>query len=183
MSQQASHHLDLLQWFMGPITDLQCRTATRLLDIEVEDTAAATLQFRSGALGIFEATVATRPDDLEGSLSLLGEKGSVVIGGMAVNHIVHWKFDAEQPGDKEIQRHSQDVPNVYGKGHQPYLGQVIEAITQNKPGLVEGAEGRKNIQILTAMYESAARGGQVVKPGCRILRSLLGKAPEEGTGS
>jgi predicted dehydrogenase len=176
MSQQASHHLDLLQWFMGPIENLQCRTATRLLDIEVEDTAVATFQFKSGALGVFQATVATRPTDLEGSLSLLGEKGSVVIGGMAVNKVVHWKFDPALPEDQEMHHHhSQEVPNVYGKGHLPYLANVIEAISKDKPALVEAAEGRKNVQILTALYESAARHSTLVKPGCRILRSRLGK--------
>jgi predicted dehydrogenase len=176
MSQQASHHLDLLQWFLGPIKNLQCRTATRLLDIEVEDTALAMFQFQSGALGAFEATVATRPQDLEGSLSILGEKGSVVLGGHAVNKVLHWSFSEPRPEDAEIQQHySQDVPNVYGRGHTPYLAHVIEALHHKKPGLVEGHEGKKNIQILTALYESAARGGAVVKPGCPIRHSRLGE--------
>lgn len=176
MSQQASHHLDLLQWFFGPIKNLHCRIATRLLDIEVEDTAVATFQFRSGALGAFEATVATRPQDLEGSLSILGEKGSVVIGGHAVNKILYWGFCEPRAEDEEIQqKFSQEVPNVYGRGHTPYLANVIEAILQHKPGLVEGPEGRKNIQILTALYESAARGGATVEPGCPVRRSRLGR--------
>ncbi len=175
MSQQASHHLDLLQWFMGPIENMQCRTAARLMDIEVEDTSVATMKFTSGALGAFEATVATRPKDLEGSLSLLGEKGSVIIGGHAVNHILHWQFLDVRPEDAEIiSAQSQDVPNVYGHGHTPYLRNVIEAITEKKPGLVEGPEGKKNIQILTALYESAACDGKVVRPGCRIKHSKLG---------
>ena len=177
MSQQASHHVDLLQWFMGPITDLQCRTATRLMDIEVEDTALAMIQFASGALGAFEATVATRPEDLEGSLSILGENGSVVLGGHAVNRILYWRFTTAEPVDAEIQHQfSQDVPNVYGRGHLPYLANVIEAIQQNKPGLVEGLEGKKNVEILTALYESAAQNGKRVKPGCRIRCSRLGQA-------
>jgi predicted dehydrogenase len=177
MSQQASHHIDLLQWFMGPIERLHCRAATRLMDIEVEDTAVATFQFQSGALGAFEATVATRPEDLEGSLSLLGEQGTVIIGGLAVNKIQYWRFETEAPGDAEIQnQQSQEVPNVYGRGHGPYLADVIRAIQTGQPGLVEGAEGKKNIEILTAMYESAATGGRLVKPGCRIRRSRLGRA-------
>jgi predicted dehydrogenase len=179
MSQQASHHLDLLQWFMGPVETIQCQSATRLMDIEVEDTSVAIMKFSSGALGAFEATVATRPKDLEASLSLLGEKGSVIIGGHAVNHILHWQFCEERPEDEEIIRsQSQDVPNVYGHGHTPYLRNVIEAITQGKPGLVEGEEGRKNIQILTALYESAACGGKTVRPGCRTRASKLGVVAE-----
>lgn len=175
MSQQASHHLDLLQWFMGPIKQMLCKTATRLLNIEVEDTALATFEFTSGALGAFEATVATRPEDLEGSLSLLGEKGSVIIGGHAVNKIAYWKFVEERPEDaKIISDFSQDVSNVYGRGHTPYLGNVIEAIRTGGPGLVEALEGRKDIQILTALYESAACGGTWVQPGCPIVHSRLG---------
>ncbi len=176
MSQQASHHLDLLQWFLGPIKDLHCRTATRLLDIEVEDTAVATFRFKNGALGAFEATVATRPQDLEGSLSLLGEKGSVVLGGHAVNKVLYWGFNEPQPEDAEIQsRYSQDVPNVYGRGHTPYLAHVLEALHHGRPGMVEGNEGKKNVQILTALYESAARGGALLKPGATVRRSRLGE--------
>ena len=176
MSQQASHHLDLLQWFMGPIDTMQCISATTLLDIEVEDTAVATFRFKSGALGAFEATVASRPEDLEGSLNLLGENGSVILGGFAVNKIVYWKFENPLPEDEAtIKEFSVDVPNVYGLGHTPYLNNVIEAITQNKPGLVEGSEGKKNIQILTALYESAATGGTPVYPGYPVKVSKLGK--------
>ncbi|KPK99351.1 MAG: oxidoreductase [Planctomycetes bacterium SM23_65] len=176
MSQQASHHLDLLQWFMGPVESVQCRTATRLLDIEVEDTAAATLSFESGALGVFEATVATRPETLEGSLSILGERGSVIIGGPAVNKVLYWGFEEPRPEDEQArQNFSQEVPDVYGHGHGAYLAHVVDAIVNDKPGLVEGPEGEKNVRILTALYESAARGGRKVRPGCRILHSKLGR--------
>lgn len=176
MAQQASHHLDLLQWFMGPVDTMQCQIATRLLDIEVEDTALAIMKFKCGALGAFEATVATRPKDLEGSLSLLGENGSVMIGGHAVNHILHWQFKDERPGDAAIRdEHSEHVPNVYGHGHVPYLGNVVEAILHEKPGLVEATEGKRNIEILTALYESAALGGQTVQPGCPVKHSKLGR--------
>ncbi|HCE46635.1 MAG TPA: oxidoreductase [Lentisphaeria bacterium] len=178
MSQQASHHLDLLQWFMGPIESMQCISATRLLDIEVEDTSLATFKFKSGALGAYEATVASRPEDLEGSLSLLGEKGTVIIGGHAVNKILYWKFQDEQPGDMHmLSESSQEVPNVYGHGHSPYIANVIDAIVNSKPALVEAPEGRKNIEILTALYESAALGGHKVHPGCTVVKSLLGQKP------
>ena len=177
MSQQASHHLDLLQWFFGKVETVQCRSATRLLDIEVEDTAASLLTFESGALGIYEATVASRPEDLEASISILGEKGSVIISGRAVNRIQYWKF--EQPAEDDagvIERFSADVPNVYGHGHGPYLANVANAILTKKPALVEGAEGLKNIRILTALYESAARDGARLRPGCKIVKSRLGRA-------
>jgi len=176
MSQQASHHIDLLQWFLGPIESVQCQAANRLLRLEAEDTAVAIFKAASGALGILEATVAARPRNLEGSLSILGEKGTVVIGGVAVNQILCWEFTEPQPGDEVIhQQASQAVPNVYGNGHVPYLRDVAEAILDNRPGLVEGNEGRKNVEILTALYESAAGDGAKLSPGCPIVRSRLGR--------
>jgi len=176
MSQQASHHLDLLQWFMGPVESMQCQISTRLMDIEVEDTAAAIMKFKSGALGIFEATVAARPEDLCGSLSLLGERGSVVIGGIAVNRIDYWKFDDNTPLDSTMSAEfSEEVPSVYGHGHFPYIAHVIDAILSDKPGLVEGEEGKKNIEILTALYESASCEGATVVPGQPVKNSRIGE--------
>jgi predicted dehydrogenase len=176
MAQQASHHLDLLQWFMGPVERLQCQIATRLLKIEAEDTAAALFRFESGALGVFEATTATRPTDLEASLSILGEHGSVILGGNAVNRIEHWQFDPELPEDAQVRAAaSQDVPDVYGHGHGDYLAAVVRSILSNQSGMVEGAEGRKNVVILTALYESAARGGLPVRPGVRIRKARIGR--------
>jgi predicted dehydrogenase len=176
MSQQASHHLDLLQWFMGPVETVQCRIATRLMNIEAEDTAVAIMCFKSGALGSFEATVAARPEDLCGTLSLLGEHGAVIVGGVAVNRIEHWKFDDERPEDKDIASSaSQEVPSVYGYGHMPYLAHVVKAIRDGTPGPVEADEGRKNIQILAALYESAACGGAPVAPGSPILHTPFGR--------
>jgi predicted dehydrogenase len=176
MSQQASHHLDLLQWFLGPVDHVRCEAATRVLDIEVEDTAAALLRFTSGALGVFEATVAARPEDLEASISLLGEKGSVIISGRAVNRIDQWKFVDPEPDDAEVAgRFSAEIPDVYGHGHRPYLADVARSILTGTPGLVEGEEGLRNVEILTAMYESAACGGDARRPGCPIVRSRLGR--------
>jgi UDP-N-acetyl-2-amino-2-deoxyglucuronate dehydrogenase len=176
IAQQASHHVDLLRWFMGPVEQVQCRIATRLMSIEVEDTAAALFTFESGALGVFEATTATRPHDLEASLSLLGEGGTVILGGNAVNRVEHWQFDAPTEEDAQVRTGaSRDVPNVYGHGHVDYLADVVQAIITGRPGLVEGDEGRKNIEILTALYESAARGGTPVPPGVEIVKSRLGR--------
>lgn len=176
MSQQASHHLDLLQWFLGDVESVRCDAATRLLDIEVEDTAAATFRFASGAIGVYEATVCSRPEDMEASISILGEKGSAIIAGKAVNQIVHWKFDRMLPEDADIvQRCSSEIPDVYGHGHEPYLRDVANAILGKRPAMVEGAEGLRNVRILTALYESAACGGDRKKPGCRIVKSRLGR--------
>ena len=176
MSQQASHHIDLLQWLLGPLESVQCQAANRVLRLEAEDTAVALFKARSGALGILEATVAARPRNLEGSLSILGEKGSVVIGGVAVNQIVLWEFSEPQPEDDVIHHQaSQAVPNVYGNGHVPYLRDVAAAILDNRPALVEGTEGQKNVEILAALYESAASNGARLSPGCPVVHSRLGR--------
>jgi len=115
-ANQASHHIDLLQWLMGPVESVQSYTATRLVDIEVEDLGLAILRFTSGALGVIEATTTARPKDLEGSLSILGERGAVVIGGFAVNRLETWNFDVPSPDDENPQEWSQNPPNVYGLG-------------------------------------------------------------------
>jgi UDP-N-acetyl-2-amino-2-deoxyglucuronate dehydrogenase len=184
LSQQASHHLDLLQWFMGPVETLGCHISTRLMNIEVEDTAVAMIKFKSGALGVFEATVATRPEDLEGSLSLLGENGSIVLGGLAVNKVDYWRFKDESWYDKGIrQQLSLDVPNVYGHGHTPYLAHVAEAILENTPGIVEGEEARKTVSLLTSLYESAALGGMPVVPGQKIRHAPIGTGLKDRKGT
>ena len=102
LTNQASHHIDMLEWFFGDVDSVHARGITALAKIETEDTAVATLKFRNGALGIIEATTAARPTDLEGSLSILGERGTVEIAGFAVNQIRHWRFVVELPSDREV---------------------------------------------------------------------------------
>jgi predicted dehydrogenase len=180
IAQQASHHVDLLQWFMGPVARVQCQIATRLMKIEVEDTAAALFTFESGAIGVFEATTAARPRDLEASLSLLGEHGTVILGGNAVNRIDCWQFDVPEPEDDAVRAEaSEEIPNVYGHGHTDYLAGVVRAILTHGRGAVDGEEGRKNVEILTAMYESAARGGASVRPGDEVVLARIGRPPDE----
>jgi UDP-N-acetyl-2-amino-2-deoxyglucuronate dehydrogenase len=102
LTNQASHHVDMLEWFFGDVVSVHARAVTALARIETEDTAVATLKFQNGALGIIEATTAARPTDIEGSLSILGEKGTVEIAGFAVNQIRHWRFTEELASDKEV---------------------------------------------------------------------------------
>lgn len=178
MSQQASHHLDLLQWFMGPVESVHCEIATRLLDIEVEDTATAILRFRSGALGVFEATVATRPDNLEGSLSLLGERGTAVIAGVAVNALQTWTVTAQHEHANLLMTQATEVvANVYGNGHTRYLADIIRSLRTGSraPHLVDGEQGKQNIMLLTALYESAHDEGRAIIPGALPIKSPLGR--------
>ena len=162
LTNQASHHIDLLEWCMGPVESVFAKAETRLVNIEVEDTGVAVLRFTNGALGVIEATPATRPRDLEGSISILGEGGSVEIGGFAVNEIRTWNFVHENERDAEIRtRYNQNPPDVYGFGHRMFLENVIQSIESNTRGLVDGLEGRKSLELINAIYESVETGKEV----------------------
>lgn len=162
LSNQASHHVDMLEWFFGDVVSVHARAVTALVKIEAEDTAIATLKFRNGALGIIEATTAVRPIDLEGSLSILGEMGTVEIAGFAVNQIRHWRFVEELPSDKDVMdKFSVNPPNVYGFGHQAYYQHVIDCLVNQRSALVDGLEGRKSLELISALYESIETGAEV----------------------
>ena len=156
ITNQASHHIDLLEWLMGDVESVFTMNDTFLVDIEADDTSISTLRFKSGALGVIEATTATRPNDLEGSISILGEKGSVVIGGFAVNKIITWNFHEQKKEDEDvINNFSQNPPDVYGFGHKSYYEHVIDCVENNKKQLIDGLEGRKSLELINAMYESS----------------------------
>lgn len=161
-TNQASHHIDMLTWFMGPVESVQAVGVTRLADIECEDTGAAILKFANGAIGIIEATTATRPRDLEGSISILGEKGTIVIGGFFMNELTTWEFEEPEPGDEEVRRLFGKNPEGWGYNLGEYLKGVIDSLRQNKAGLVDGLEGRKSLELISAIYESIETGKEIV---------------------
>jgi UDP-N-acetyl-2-amino-2-deoxyglucuronate dehydrogenase len=162
LTNQASHHIDLLEWMMGEVDSVFARGATRLVDIETEDTAVVAVRFTNGALGIIEATTATRPTDLEGSLSILGEHGTVEIGGFAVNEMKIWNFaERDEDDDEVLQKFSVNPPDVYGFGHQAYYEHVADCIASGGPQLVDGLEGRRSLELISAIYESIETGRDV----------------------
>lgn len=162
LSNQASHHLDLLQWMMGEVESVSAIGSTAAAKIETEDTAVVWLRFASGALGAVEATTAARPRDLEGSLSLLGEGGTVEIAGFAVNELRTWQFVVPEPEDDEVRgSFSVNPPSVYGFGHQAYYEHVVECLREGRSGLVDGRAGRKSLELLSAIYESMETGTTV----------------------
>ncbi|MDT0183371.1 Gfo/Idh/MocA family oxidoreductase [Microbacterium sp. ARD31] len=162
LTNQASHHVDLLEWMMGDVEKVYAMSRTALVDIEAEDTAVVSLQFSNGALGVIEATTATRPRDLEGSLSILGEGGSVEIGGFAVNEMKTWNFvDAQEGDDTVLDEYSVNPPDVYGFGHRAYYEHIVDAITNDTPHLVDGLEGRRSLELISAIYESIETGREV----------------------
>lgn len=158
---QAVHHIDMLTWFMGPVESVRSLAATRLVNIECEDTGVAVIRFNSGALGVLEATTATRPKDLEGSISILGEKGTVVIGGFFMNELVTWSFQDEEPGDAEVIERYGKNPSAFGHNLGEYLRGVITSIQTKKAALVDGLEGRKSLELITALYESIETSADV----------------------
>jgi len=154
-ANQASHHLDLLEWLVGDIESVFAKSINALANIEAEDTGTAMLKFTNGALGMVEATTAVRPTDIEGSISILGEKGMVEVSGFAVNEMKIWQFEDKQPDDDEVvQKYRTDPPNVYGFGHYQYLKDIVRVIKENKKALVDGLEGRKSLELINAIYES-----------------------------
>lgn len=162
LSNQASHHIDLLEWLLGDVESVFAKSTTALANIEVEDTAVVILKFKNGALGIIEATTATRPKDLEGSISILGEKGSVVIGGFAANKVITWDFVDNNQDDLEfLNIYSDDNYFDFTKTHKSYYEHVIDCITNNKSSLIDGLEGRKSLELITAIYESIETGQEV----------------------
>ncbi len=175
-ANQASHHVDLVQWCLGqPVTVYATGRTALAKNVEVEDTGVAVVTFASGAIGVIEATTATRPVDLEGSLSILGENGSVVIGGFAANKLTDWKFETPLPGDDEVlAKFNENPPNVYGFGHIAYLQHVVDAVLNGAPSLVDGLEGRRSLELVIAIYEAMA-SGEVVKLGYGRPRSQLGR--------
>lgn len=162
LTNQASHHIDLLEWMLGEVDSVFAISTTALANIEAEDTAVVTLRFKNGALGLIEATTAVRPKDLEGSISILGEGGSVEIGGFAVNKMKEWNFVQQQPGDEEVmEKYSVNPPSVYGFGHQAYYEHIVECINKNRQHLVDGLTGRKSLELINAIYESIETGKEV----------------------
>ncbi len=155
LANQASHHIDMLTWMMGDVESVFAFTATRLVNIEAEDTAVATLKFTNGALGIVEATTGTRPRDLEGSISILGERGTVEVGGFAMNEMRTWAFEESLPGDEHVfNNFKENPPDVYGFGHARFLQNVVSALREGKGGVVDGVEGIKSLTLINALYES-----------------------------
>jgi predicted dehydrogenase len=163
IANQASHHVDLLEWMMGSVESVFAKSTTALAKgVETEDTAVVVLKFVNGALGVIEATTATRPKDLEGSLSILGEGGTVEIAGFADNELRVWAFAKPLESDRDvIERYSVNPPSVYGFGHQAYLEHVVDCINNHKAALVDGLEGRKSLELITAIYESIETGEEV----------------------
>lgn len=161
---QASHYIDLLDWLVGPVESVMAYTGTLAREIHVEDTGVAALRWRSGAMGTLNVTMLTYPKNMEGSITILGEKGTVRIGGLAVNEIQHWDFSEKLPEDADIQKANYETTSVYGFGHPLYYDNVIKTLTGTAEAETDGREGLKSLELLIALYLSARDGRRVALP-------------------
>lgn len=177
ITNQGIHHIDALQWMMGPVEAVCAHGMARLNDIEVDDTTVAIVRFANGASGAIEITTAARPEDTEASLSILGEGGTIVVGGIALNNIDTWTMCQPEAGDAEVPaKHSQEVPNGYGWGHAPLLQDIIDRLAAgNTAAPIDGVSGSKSLQLVHALYRSMEVGGWVRLDGdCNSARLGIG---------
>jgi UDP-N-acetyl-2-amino-2-deoxyglucuronate dehydrogenase len=151
---QASHYVDLLQWLIGPVEEVHSYASTTR-KIETEDTSVATFKWRNGAIGSLNVTMRTFPKNLEGSITILGDRGTVSIGGVALNEIKLWQFEDHDDEDDKIFEHNYTSESVYGHGHLEYYRLLAGQLTNNDGLLPSGREGLKSLELISAIYRSA----------------------------
>jgi UDP-N-acetyl-2-amino-2-deoxyglucuronate dehydrogenase len=161
---QASHYVDLLDWLIGPVESVQAYTATLARHIQVEDTGVVSIRWRTGALGSMNVTMLTYPKNYEGSITIIGERGTVKVGGVAVNRIDHWEFADSHPDDAKVADASYETTSVYGFGHPAYYENVIQSLRGEAVPDTDGREGLNSLEILIATYLSARDGRRVALP-------------------
>lgn len=164
LMNQSSHYVDLLDWLIGPIADVQAMTGTLARDIEVEDSGVMNVRWRNGALGSMAVTMLTYNKNLEGSITIIGEKGTVRVGGLAVNEIQQWDFAEPKDYDATVKDASYATTSVYGFGHPLYYKNVIDVLRGRAEPETDGREGLKSLEVLIAAYISARDGKTVSLP-------------------
>jgi predicted dehydrogenase len=163
LMNQSIHHIDALQWLMGEVESVFAYTATLAHKMQAEDIGVATLRFTSGALGVVEGSTVTYPENLEGSVALFGERGSVKVGGTALNRKVFWKIAGEVEHERELLTRDQvDPPSVYGFSHKAVIADLLAALQENRAPRTDGHAARKSVALVLAMYESARTGKPVI---------------------
>lgn len=158
---QASHYVDLLDWMIGPVDRVHAYTATLARNIEAEDTGVMSVRWKNGALGSINVTMLTYPRNLEGSILVLGEKGTVKVGGVAVNAITHWEFEDKREEDELVLASNYETESVYGFGHPLYYRNVIEVLRGRALPETDGSQGLRSLALLSAAYRSAWEGREV----------------------
>lgn len=167
LMNQCIHNIDLLRWMMGDEVEEVVGMTDRLHHdyIEAEDLGIALVKFKNGAYGIIEGTTDVYPKNLEETLYLFGEKGTVKAGGQSVNVIEEWRFSDMLDDPEEVkQRFHENPPNVYGYGHTPLYADVIDAIVNDRKPYVDAEAGKRALELVLAIYESAYKGKIVHMP-------------------
>lgn len=167
LMNQCIHNIDLLRWMMGDEVSEVCAYTDNLNHdfIEAEDLGIAIVKFKNGSYGIIEGTTNVYPKNLEETLYLFGEKGTVKAGGKSVNIIEEWNFENQVESSEEIKVKNSEMPkNVYGFGHTPLYKDVIQAIENKTQPLVDAKAGRRALEMVLAIYKSAAEGRPIKLP-------------------
>ncbi len=152
---QASHYVDLLEWLIGPVQSVHAMMGTLARNIEVEDTGVLNIRWRSGVIGSMSVTMLAYPKNFEGSVTVIGEKGIVRIGGIALNEIQHWQFAEAKEGDDRLHGFKYEIPSVYGYGHALYYENIINVFRGKANPQTDGREGLRSLELLVAAYLSA----------------------------
>ena len=164
---QCIHNIDLLRWMMGDEIDEVVGMTDRLNHpyIEAEDLGIALVKFKNGAYGIIEGTTDLYPKNLEETLYLFGEKGTVKAGGQSVNRIEEWRFaDSLEEVKTVIAEFAENPPNIYGFGHTPLYADMISAIKEDREPYVNAEAGKRALELVLAIYKSAAEGKAIKLP-------------------
>lgn len=167
LMNQCIHNIDLLRWMMGDEIEEVCAYTDNLTHdyIEAEDLGIALVKFKNGSYGIIEGTTDIYPKNLEETLYLFGQKGTVKAGGKSVNILEEWIFENQEESSDEIkQKYSETPKNIYGFGHTPLYKNVIEAIENNEKPLVDAEAGKRALELVLAIYKSAGEGRPVKLP-------------------
>lgn len=167
LMNQCIHNIDLLRWMMGDEIECVAGMTDRLKHdyIEAEDLGIAIIKFRNGSYGIIEGTTNVYPKNLEETLYLFGEKGTVKAGGTSVNVIEEWVFSDMLDDPEEVKaRFHENPPNVYGFGHTPLYADVIDSIKNDRKPYVDAEAGKRALELVLAIYKSAATGEMVKFP-------------------
>ena len=167
LMNQCIHNIDLLRWMMGDeITEVMAYTDRLNHDyIQAEDLGIALIKFKNGAYGIIEGTTNIFPVNLEETLYIFGEKGTIKAGGYSVNIIEEWNFaDHIDDAEKVKAQYKENPPNIYGFGHKPLYADVIDAIENHRKPYVDAQAGRRALELVLAIYKSAAEGRPIRFP-------------------
>lgn len=150
ISNQASHHLDLLRTIMGEPKSIFAVSSKHMAKIQSEDTALIILKFKNKKTAIMEATTAMRPKNIEGSISIMGTKGSAKIGGFALNKFEYYNISKKI----NLSQYDTNPKSVYGFGHVKFYKHVLNSIKNNKKSEFEAIEAIKTVKLINAIYKS-----------------------------